>query len=479
MFTNSGMMPFVPDFLGEEPVPYNPPRAVSMQRCVRAGGKHNDLDAIGRSPRHLSFFEMLGNFSFGDYFKDEAIPWAWEFVTEVLGPRRRPPVGHRPRERRRGRGDLGRRRGLPPRAHPAARQGQLLGDGRDRPLRPVAPRSSGTTAPSSAPRAARPTPRPRTATSRSGTWCSSSTSAAPTAACSDLPSKNIDTGAGLERILAVLNGSPSLYDADTLAALVDEAQSVTGHRLGRVRPGRHRPAAHGRPRPHDDVPGGRRGHPVQRGPRLRAAPHHPPGHPLRLPAGRRAAGAAAHGRAHDRGDGRGLPGTCVENHGLVLPIITREEESFRRTLATGSPDPRHPARPAGRGRRPAGRGGLPAARHLRLPVRGHPGDGRAARGRRSTWPASRPPWTPSARGPGPPAKGGGVATGDEVDERSAAWSTSTAPPSSPAARSTRPRPRSSASSATGSSSTARRSTPSPAARSATPARSPPPPASSR
>ncbi len=85
MFTNSGMMPFVPYFLGEEPVPYDPPRASSVQKCVRAGGKHNDLDAIGRSPRHLSFFEMLGNFSFGDYFKDEAIHWAWEFVTEVLG----------------------------------------------------------------------------------------------------------------------------------------------------------------------------------------------------------------------------------------------------------------------------------------------------------------------------------------------------------------------------------------------------------
>ncbi|HEV7721141.1 MAG TPA: alanine--tRNA ligase-related protein, partial [Iamia sp.] len=85
MFTNSGMMPFVPLFLGEEPVPYDPPRAASIQKCVRAGGKHNDLDQIGRSPRHLSFFEMLGNFSFGDYFKAEAIPWAWELVTEVLG----------------------------------------------------------------------------------------------------------------------------------------------------------------------------------------------------------------------------------------------------------------------------------------------------------------------------------------------------------------------------------------------------------
>src|SRR3954447_15392511 len=85
MFTNSGMMPFVPYFLHEEPVPFTPPRATSVQKCVRAGGKHNDLDAIGRSLRHLSFFEMLGNFSFDDYFKVEAITWAWEFVTEVLG----------------------------------------------------------------------------------------------------------------------------------------------------------------------------------------------------------------------------------------------------------------------------------------------------------------------------------------------------------------------------------------------------------
>src|SRR5579864_2746604 len=83
MFTNAGMNPFVPYFLGEETPPYA--RAASIQKCVRAGGKHNDIEEIGRTRRHVTFFEMMGNFSFGDYFKTDAIPWAWELVTEVYG----------------------------------------------------------------------------------------------------------------------------------------------------------------------------------------------------------------------------------------------------------------------------------------------------------------------------------------------------------------------------------------------------------
>jgi alanyl-tRNA synthetase len=83
LFTNAGMVQFKEVFLGRERRPYS--RAVSSQRCVRAGGKHNDLENVGYTARHHTFFEMLGNFSFGDYFKREAIEFAWDYLTRVLG----------------------------------------------------------------------------------------------------------------------------------------------------------------------------------------------------------------------------------------------------------------------------------------------------------------------------------------------------------------------------------------------------------
>jgi alanyl-tRNA synthetase len=91
MFTNAGMVQFKNLFTGVEHRDYT--RAVTSQKCVRAGGKHNDLDNVGYTARHHTFFEMLGNFSFGDYFKEQAIPFAWDLLTKEFGEEVRGAVG--------------------------------------------------------------------------------------------------------------------------------------------------------------------------------------------------------------------------------------------------------------------------------------------------------------------------------------------------------------------------------------------------
>ncbi len=231
MFTNSGMMQFVPYFLREEAPPFQPPRAASVQKCVRAGGKHNDLDAIGRSLRHLSFFEMLGNFSFGDYFKHEAITWAWEFVTERLGLDGdrvwvtchvsddeaaaiwADEVGLRPERIQRldkdnfwEMGDTG----------PCGPSSELFWD-----FGPEHGPDGGPADPDAEHRFVEFwnlvfQDRYRDADGR----------------LTPLAARNVDTGAGLERILGLLEGSPSLYAADSIHRVVEAAERVTGRRLG-------------------------------------------------------------------------------------------------------------------------------------------------------------------------------------------------------------------------------------------------------
>ena len=229
MFTNSGMMQFVPYFLGEEPAPFG--RATSVQKCVRAGGKHNDLEAIGRSPRHLSFFEMLGNFSFGDYFKADAIPWAWQFVTGVLGLD----------------GDR-----IWITCHVSDDEAEdiwtdAVGVPHERIQRldtdnfwemgntgPCGPSSElfWDFGPSQGPEGGPANPDAEHRYVELWNLVFPQYIRAPDGSLSDMARPGIDTGAGMERILAVMAGSPSLYAADVLTVMVDEAQSVTGHRLG-------------------------------------------------------------------------------------------------------------------------------------------------------------------------------------------------------------------------------------------------------
>ena len=145
MFTNAGMVQFKNVFTGVEKRPYQ--RATTSQKCVRAGGKHNDLDNVGYTARHHTFFEMLGNFSFGDYFKDRAIELAWKLVTKEFGlPKDKLLVTVYHRRRRGGRGSGRRSRASRRPHHPHRDLGQFLGDGRYRPVRAVLGNLLSTTA---------------------------------------------------------------------------------------------------------------------------------------------------------------------------------------------------------------------------------------------------------------------------------------------------------------------------------------------
>ena len=229
LFTNAGMVQFKDVFLGIEKRPYT--RATSSQKCMRVSGKHNDLENVGPSPRHHTFFEMLGNFSFGDYFKEEAISYAWEFLTQVLGlPKERlwATIYEEDDEA----GELWQKiAGLPPER--IVRMGKkdnfwAMGD-----TGPCGPCSEiiYDRGPEHC-TCGRPDCSPAVECER---WWElwnlvfMQYELNPDGTMTPLPRPSIDTGMGLERITAVMQGVESNYDTDLFQPLIRRAQELLGH----------------------------------------------------------------------------------------------------------------------------------------------------------------------------------------------------------------------------------------------------------
>ena len=232
LFTVAGMVPFKSYFVGDETPPFK--RAVTAQKCARAGGKHNDLDDVGRTKRHLVFFEMLGNFSFGDYFKSDAIPWSWELVTEVFGldgDRIWITVHESDDEAEQIWHD---QVGVP------MNRIQRLGDkdnfwqmGDTGPCGPCSelhidrgPSFGPDGGPLNDPQGDR--------FMEFWNLVFMQFNQAPDGTRTPLPKPSIDTGAGLERILALVQGKDSVWETDVMLPLIDQASSVTGksYRVG-------------------------------------------------------------------------------------------------------------------------------------------------------------------------------------------------------------------------------------------------------
>jgi alanyl-tRNA synthetase len=228
LFTNAGMVQFKPYFLGEERPPH--PRAVTVQKCVRAGGKHNDLEEVGRTTRHLTFFEMLGNFSFGDYFKETAIPLAWEFVTEVLklDPERLWVTVHLS-------DDEAEEIWASTTGIPRERIQRLDEDnwwrmadtGPNGPCSEIFWDKGPEYGPDGGPAHGG---EERFVEIWNLVFMQFETDEAGQAR--PLPRPSIDTGAGLERILALLQGVDSVFEIDEMVRLINAAEEATGYRYG-------------------------------------------------------------------------------------------------------------------------------------------------------------------------------------------------------------------------------------------------------
>ncbi len=332
LFTNSGMVQFIPYFTGDESPPYR--RAASIQKCVRAGGKHNDLEDVGQTNRHFTFFEMLGNFSFGDYYKPEAIPWAWELLTEGFGfdPERLWVTVHNdddesariwedevglPPERIQRLGDADNFWSMAD-TGPCGYNSEIFWD--------LGPDYGAEGGPA------------KNEDRYVELWnlVFMQFDARPNGELLPLPKLCVDTGAGLERLLAALQGVPTVWDTDVFRPLISVAEQVTGARYGGF-PGRPRDvslrilAEHGRTMTFlvadGVVPSNE-----ERGYVLRRIIRRAVRHAFLLGAQNLVTPALVDATVNVMGNS--YP-ELVKQHELVRTVVQREEERFRQTLARG------------------------------------------------------------------------------------------------------------------------------------------------
>ena len=228
LFTNAGMNQFISYYLGEEVAPFK--RATSAQRCVRVRGKHDDIDQVGRTPKHVSFFEMLGNFSFGDYWKPEAISWAWELLTDVLGldaDRLWVTVYTDDDEAA---SIWAEQVGVPLERIQRAEEDNFWEMGDTGPCGPCSEvhydRGPGFG------EGGGPVVGAGTRYIELWNLVFQTYDRQASGELLPLPKRGIDTGAGFERILTVLEGAPSVWETEVIAPLINKAASLTGRRYG-------------------------------------------------------------------------------------------------------------------------------------------------------------------------------------------------------------------------------------------------------
>jgi alanyl-tRNA synthetase len=229
LFTNAGMVQFLPVFFGEEPP--TSPRATSSQKCLRVRGKHDDIEIIGRSTRHLTFFEMLGNFSFGDYFKAQAIQYAWEFLTETLGldgERMWATVHTSDDEAAQFWQELV---GLPSERIQRMGEDNFWEMGATGPCGP----SSEIFYDKGPEHGAEGGPAQGGEERYVEIWnlVFMESNRLEDGSLTELPKRNIDTGAGLERILPIVQGKSSVFDTDVLRRLIGSAEELAKYTYGR------------------------------------------------------------------------------------------------------------------------------------------------------------------------------------------------------------------------------------------------------